>query len=137
MARSAVGFAVLAMVGWGLWAVLANVATRTVAPEVAMIVSYVTGAALAVGYVVLRPGSVALAREGVAVAALAGVFAGVGAVAFYTGLARGRTGVVTTVSALYFVVAAAVGILVLGEPVDLRDLAGMAFAVLAVLLLAQ
>lgn len=137
MVRSAVGFALVATVGWGLWAVLADLATRTIAPAVAMVLSYAAGTALVIGYVVLRPGSVALTQEGVAFAVASGLVSGIGAAAFYAGLARGRAGIVTTISALYFVVAAAVGILVLGETVDARDLAGIAFAVLAVLLLAR
>ncbi|PSP76478.1 hypothetical protein BRC81_12730 [Halobacteriales archaeon QS_1_68_20] len=34
------------MLARGLWAALANVATRTIPPEVAMIVSYLTGVAV-------------------------------------------------------------------------------------------
>jgi uncharacterized membrane protein len=72
----------------------------------------------------------------VAFAGLAGVFAGAGAVAFYAGLAEGNSAVVTTVSALYFVVAALLGVAVLGESLGLRDVAGVGFAVLAIALLA-
>jgi uncharacterized membrane protein len=136
--NSALAFAVLAMVGWGLWAALATVATRSMAPETAMIVSYATSTAIALGYVLsLRQDALAFPRTGVLVAAVAGVFAGVGGVAFYAGLDQGRTAVVTTVSALYFVVAAAVGIAVFGDSLDASDAAGIALAVLAVLLLAR
>jgi uncharacterized membrane protein len=75
--------------------------------------------------------------EGVGVAAVAGVFAGVGAVAFYPDLAPGRTGIITTISALYFVVAALVGVGVFGESLGLRKVVGIGFAVLAVALLAS
>jgi uncharacterized membrane protein len=108
------------------------------APETAMIVSYATSTAIALGYVLsLRQDALAFPRTGVLVAAVAGVFAGVGGVAFYAGLDQGRTAVVTTVSALYFVVAAAVGIAVFGDSLDASDAAGIALAVLAVLLLAR
>ena len=72
-----------------------------------------------------------------AVALGAGVFAGIATVAFYAGLERGRTTVVTTVSVLYFVVAAVLGVAVLGETVEATDVAGVGFAVLAVVLLAR
>ena len=72
-----------------------------------------------------------------AVALGAGVFAGIAAVAFYAGPERGQTSVVTTVSALYFVVAAVLGVAVLGETVEATDVAGVGFAVLSVVLLAR
>lgn len=71
-----------------------------------------------------------------AFAGLAGVFAGAGAVGFYDGLSEGNSAVVTTVSALYFVVAALLGVVVLGESLGLRDVTGIGFAVLAIALLA-
>ena len=137
MNGSAITFGLLAMVGWGVWVVLANVATRTLEPEVAMIVSYATSVVVALGYVARQPGSVTFDRAGVAYALAAGVFAGGGAVAFYAGLERGQTGIVATVSALYFVVAALLGIAFLGESLEWRDALGIAFAVLSVALLAR
>lgn len=136
MTYAPVAYALLAMVAWGLWAVLADVATDTIEPTLAMVLSYATSVAVAVGYVVLAGKEVTLEGQGVGLALVAGVFAGVGAVAFYAGLSAGRTGVVTTISALYFVVAVILGVTVLGEPLGLREAAGVGFAVLAVALLA-
>lgn len=89
------------------------------------------------GYVGLQPGDVTVDRTGVADALAAGVFAGGGAVAFYAGLERGQTGIVATVSALYFVVAAVLGIVFLGESLEWQDALGIGFAVLSVALLAR
>ncbi|WP_435360846.1 EamA family transporter [Haloarchaeobius sp. DFWS5] len=138
MFNAPVFWALLAMVAWGLWAVVADVATRTVSPTVAMIVSYLVGTTLAVGYVLSRPESVSYTRDGLLVAAVAGVFSGIGAVAFYAGLESGDdTGLVTTISALYFVVAAAIAIVAFDQSFELRDVAGLGCAVLAVVLLSS
>lgn len=136
MLRSPLAYGLLAMVAWGVWSVVAELATDHVAPEVAMVVSYATGATVAFGYVLSRPGSVTFSTRGLGIAAVAGVFAGVGAVAFYVGLDRGSTGVVTTVSALYFVVAAVLAVVFLNESASLRTVAGVATAGVAVWLLA-
>jgi transporter family protein len=136
MLNSPLAFGLLAMVAWGVWSVVAEVATDHVSPEVAMVVSYATGAAIAFGYVLTRPASVEFSTRGLGLAALAGVFAGVGAVAFYVGLDRGSTGVVTTVSALYFAVAAVLAVVFLNESASLRTVAGVATAGVAVWLLA-
>ena len=137
MLASPLAWALLAMLAWGIWAVVANVATRSLSPEFAMVVSYATGALLAAAYIGTQPITITLDREGLVFAVLAGVFAGVGTIAFYTGLEQGRTGIVTTVSALYFVVAAVIGVVFLDEALTLRHVAGLGFAVLAVALLSQ
>ncbi|WP_435345008.1 EamA family transporter [Haloarchaeobius sp. HRN-SO-5] len=137
MLNSPISWALLAMVAWGLWAVLADAATRSVSPTVAMIVSYLVGTALAGAYVLTRTDPVTYTRDGLLFAVSAGVFSGIAAVAFYAGLERGQTGVVTTVSALYFVVAAVLGVVLFEEPVTLQRVGGVGFAVAAVVLLSQ
>jgi len=100
---------------------------------VAMVLSYATSVVVALAYLAYRGKSPALSEPCTAVALAAGVSAG--AVAFSAGLEAGNTAVVTTVSALYFVVAAVLGVLVLGESVGLRQVAGVGFAVVTVVLL--
>lgn len=128
--------ALLAMFSWGLWAVLANQATQSIEPTVAMIISYLTGVLVAAGYVTITGHDLSFSSIGVGYALTAGVFSGIGAVAFYAGLAAGRTATVTTISALYFVVAAVLGLLVLGESVTWHDTLGIVFAAVAVTLIA-
>ncbi|WP_123622692.1 EamA family transporter [Halorubrum sp. CSM-61] len=132
-----VGLALLGAVAWGFWAVLADVATRSMAPEAAMIVSYTVGIGVA-GLYVLHRGTTVLGNDptAIGIAALAGVASGIGAVSYYAALQAGASGVATTVTALYFVVAAVLGVAVLGESLALSDAAGIGAAVVAVLLIA-
>lgn len=132
-----VGLALIGAVAWGFWAVLADVATRSMAPEAAMIVSYTVGIGVA-GLYVLHRGTTVLGSDPSAIgaAALAGVASGIGAVAYYAALQAGASGVATTITALYFVVAAGLGVLVLGESLALTDVAGIGAAVVAVALIA-
>jgi uncharacterized membrane protein len=102
-----------------------------------MVVSYAAGVTLVVGYLAVSPVGVELPPRGVGFALLAGGASALGAVAFYAGLRSGRASIVTTVTALYFVVAAVLGVLVFGESVSGREVAGVGFAVAAVVLLAQ
>ena len=136
VSNAALTYGLVAMVAWGTWSVVASVATDHVSPAVAMVVSYATGATIALGYVVSRPESIEYSTRGLGVAAVAGVFAGIGAVAFYVGLDRGSTSVVTTVSALYFALAAVLAVLFLNESISVRTVAGIACSGVAVWLLA-
>lgn len=136
MEKTAVAFGLTAMLGWGIWSVLAKLATDSIAPETAMVLSYATSVAVALGYIgVFRREALSLAGPGVAFALAAGVFAGIAAVAFYAGLDAGRTSVVTTVSALYFVVAAVIGVVFLNESIGPQEVLGVGFAILALLLI--
>lgn len=133
---SPVAFALTAMISWGVWTTTVKLATETISPTVAMILSYGTSICIAVMYVWFNPQSVALTGEGVGWSLASGVFAGIGAIAFYAGIAHGQVGPVTTISALYFVVAAFIGIVLFGNSLGLREIVGFVFAGVAVALLA-
>ena len=132
-----VGLALIGAVAWGFWAVFADVATESMAPEAAMIVSYTVGIGVAGLYVLYRGTSI-LGNDptAIGIAGLAGVASGVGAVAYYAALQAGSAGVATTITAMYFVVAAGLGVVVLGESLAITDVAGVGAAVLAVALIA-
>lgn len=130
-------FGVVAAIAWGFWAVFADLATRTLAPEVAMVCSYSVGILVALGYILSRNDPVSIARSGVGFALVAGVFSGAGAVSYYHALESGAASIATTLTALYFVVAAVLGVLVLDDSLELTDAAGIACAVVAVVLIAR
>jgi transporter family protein len=128
--------AFVAMVAWGMWAVAAELATRSLTPPVATVVSYATSLAVVAGYVVVRYDQPTVTGTGLRWAVAGGFCAGVAGIAFYTALTTGRSAVVTTIGALYFVVTAVVGVGVLGEQLAATDMAGILVARIAVALLA-
>lgn len=135
---SGVAFAVVAMVAWGLWAVFATLATRTVRPGVATTVSFLAAIAVTATYTaVWHPPETTAVSPDLGYAVLAGVALSVGSISFYLGLATGRTSVVTAVSAMYFVVAAVVGVVVFGDSLSALNQAGVVLAAVAIGLLVQ
>lgn len=135
MTRTALSLALVGMVAWGIWAVFAKFAARILAPEIAMVISYAAAISVAVVYALVQGVPAEFSTSGVAFAVAGGLFSGVGAVSYYAALRHGTAAVATTVTALYFVVAAVIGVVLLGESVSARDLAGIALAVGAVVLL--
>lgn len=123
------------MVTWGLWVVAATYASESIAPVTAAAISYAVATALTVGYVIVSGASLAVTPKGGVFAVVAGVFAAIGLVATYVGLSIGSTATVTTVGALYFVVAALIGITILGDPVSPSKVAGIILAVVAIALI--
>ncbi len=136
MVRIAIYFALVGMLAWGVWALFADLATRSLAPEVAMAISYIVGVGVAIAYIAVQSDPVSLSGSGVAFAIAGGLFSGVGSISYYAALQRGNTAIATTVTALYFVVAAILGVLLLGNSLDMQDLAGIGLAIAAVVLLA-
>jgi uncharacterized membrane protein len=133
----AVAFGSLTMVSWGIWIVVGNAASESMDPTTAAAISYVVAAVLAVGFVLVSGASLAITPRGGALAGVAGVFAGIGFVSMYIGLSRGSTTVVSTLGAMYFVVAAFIGMAALGDEFTTTRVAGLLLAVVAVILVAQ
>ena len=135
-----VTLALVAAFAWGVWALLAKLATRSLAPETVLVVSYLVGSAIGlVALVLTLDGPITgmvVDTPGLTYAVGAGVASGLGSVVYYAGLKSGSVSVVSTVTGLYFVVATVLGILLLGESISASTLLGVAFAVGAVVLLA-
>ena len=134
---SAVAFGLLTMVSWGIWIVVGNAASESIDPTTAAAISYLVAAILTVGYVFVSDSSLAITPRGGALAGVAGLFAGIGFVSMYIGLSRGSTTVVSTLGALYFVVAAFIGMAALGDEFTTTRVAGLLLAGVAVVLVAQ
>lgn len=135
MVSRAVLLALVTMVAWGGWAIFAKLATESLRPEVAMLLSYANATVIAVGYVLTRDVPLDPIQGGTKYALMAGVASAVGAIALYAGLERGSASIVTTISALYFVVAAVVSIFLFGDAIGPKEFAGIGFAVLSIVLL--
>jgi len=134
---SAVTFGLLTMVSWGIWIVVGNAASESIDPTTAAAISYVVAAILAVGYVFVSGASLAITPRGGVLAGVAGLFAGIGFVSMYIGLSRGSTAVVSTLGAMYFIVAAVIGMAVLGDEITTTRVAGLLLAGVGVILVAQ
>ncbi|EMA46743.1 EamA family transporter [Halococcus saccharolyticus] len=134
---SAVVFGSLTMVSWGIWIVVGNAASESIDPKTAAAISYLVAALLAVGFVIVSGASLAITPRGGALAGVAGVFAGIGFISMYVGLSRGSTTVVSTLGAMYFVVAAFIGMAALGDEFTTTRVAGLLLAGVAVVLVAQ
>ena len=132
-----VALASVAMITWGLWVVLSRLATETLSPEATLVITYLSGAAVGVGYLVVGGSGFreTVTRAGVEYAVLAGFCFGIGGLAYYAALQYGSVTVPTTIAALYFVAASLLAVVVFDEPVTLRQAVGICLAIGSVVLL--
>ncbi len=134
---SAVFFGTVTMVTWGIWVVLGNAASESIDPRTAAAISYLVAGPLALGFILVSDASLAVTARGGLLAGTAGLFTGIGLISMYVGLSGGSTTIVSTLGAMYFVIAAIIGMVVLGDDVTITRLAGIAFAVIGVVLVTR
>lgn len=102
-----------------------------------LVISYLVAGVIGVGFLFSTPADFAMETRDLGWAVAAGVATGLGSMFYYTGLDTGSVSVVSTVTALYFVVSVILGVLVLGEVLTLQKGVGVLLAVVAVGLLAN
>lgn len=125
MVNSAVRYGLGTMVARRFWIVFGDVASNSIDPKTAAFVSDATAAVVTGGYVVVADASLAVTNRGLLYSAIAGVAAAVGVVSTFIGVTVGSTAIVSAISGMYFVAAAVISVVALGEPVALNEVVGI------------
>lgn len=133
----AILFGLGTMIAWGFWIILGDVASSSIDPELAAFVSYLTAAVVTGLYVVVSDASLVVTNRGLAFSAVAGIAAAIGVVSTFVGVNVGSTAVVSTIGGMYFVTAAILSIIVLGESVSLNQVVGIGLAIVAIVIINQ
>lgn len=135
MRETALSLAVVAMLSWGLWVVFADLAGETLTGEVIVVITYLVGGLIGIGYLLIAGTVPSVSSTAVTYAVLSGIFFGIGGLAYYAALRRSATAAVTTIAAMYFVVASLLAVLFFGESLRVRDFIGIGLAICAVVTL--
>ncbi|WP_135305585.1 EamA family transporter [Haloarcula amylovorans] len=134
---SGIFFGLITMLSWGIWIIIGNAASESIDPRTAAAISYLVAGLLSLGFIVVSDASLAVTMRGGMLAGAAGLFAGIGLISMYIGFSQGSTTMVSTLGAMYFVVAAIIGIVVLGDNITITKFTGIAFAGLSIVLITQ
>lgn len=135
MARLEILLALVAMISYGIWTALLDMASETVHPLEATLITYTTATLVTAGYIFLNGPELSLGGAGMKYAALSGVFTALAAVAFVSALSRGRSATISTIVGLFFVVSVCIGVVFFSENLSPLEALGIGFAVLAVVLI--
>ena len=137
MNSAAVLYGLGTMLAWGFWIVFGDVASNSIDPKTAAFISYATAAVVTGLFVVVSDASLAVTNRGILFAAVAGVAAAIGVVSTFIGVSVGPTAVVSTLGGMYFVTAALISTLALGQPLSMNKVAGIGLAVTAIVVINQ
>jgi len=132
-----VTFAVGAMLLYTGWAFLAKLATDGIPSEQAVVYTYVAGISVAVSYVAISEEAIVTNLGSISIALAAGVFLGAGTLSYYLALSGGSAAISTAISGMYILGTAVLAIVFLDETLTVTQLAGLACAVVAVVLLSR
>jgi drug/metabolite transporter (DMT)-like permease len=132
-----IGWSLVALVCWGVWAVLNKLAMRSLGWPHLVIASWLVSTVAVLMLLLTGADPRALASRDGALALAAGTASLVAVVAFYIALRLGPVATVTPLSALYPAVAVVLAVVVLRESPSAVQWAGVGMAILAGVLLTR
>jgi transporter family protein len=118
-----------------VWGVLAKVAAAGMTPGDEQILFTAGMVPVAVAALWRLRGRLETDRAGASYGVLNGVCAGLGLLAYYAAMGRGKASLVSAVTALFPLVTVVLAVLVLRERINVVQAAGVATALLAIVLL--
>ncbi len=129
-------YALLTVLTWGIWGVFSKLASAHSKPRQMLLFQSVGMIAFAVVVMFIERFNVEWSLPGFSWSFAAGFFTFIGFLTFFAALEQGKASTVVTLSALYPVVTILLSIAFLHEKITLRETAGIAFALIASVLLA-
>ena len=137
---SYVGWAVVAMLAYGVTAVFLKLAMRGIPPLVTLVIANSILVLSGIVLILYRGESLAVhlaANRHLMFAGLAGLTVSLSIVCYYTGLSRGPASVVVPIFAMYLAVTVIAGCVFLGEEIKLTKMLGVLLAAGAIYLLTR
>lgn len=128
-------FALLALLSWGLWGFFPKLATNYMKPKSIFIYEILGVFIIGVVALFFMGSKFEFNTKGILFAVLTGMAGSLGALFFLLALVRGRVSVVVTATALYPLITIILAVLVLKEPITIKQLFGMFLAMVAIIML--
>lgn len=137
---SYVGWAVVAMLAYGVTAIFLKLALKDIPPEVTLVITNTILVLSGIALIVYRGESftdhISVSRP-LLFAGLAGLTLSLSITSYYIALSRGATSVVVPIFAMYFAVTTIIGFIFFGEEIKLTRILGVLLAGSAIFLLTK
>ena len=130
-------FGLFALILWGVWGFLPKLATRYIEPRSVLV--FQTIGSILVTIVILatidfRP---ELHTKGVTLAIVTGIIGTLGTASFLYSIAKGKASIVVTMTALYPIITVILSLLILKEPITIKQGIAIILALTAMALFAS
>jgi len=121
---------------WGFWGFVPKITTRYISPKSAIVYEVLGGFLVAIIVMYSMNFRPEINPKGFAMAITTGVFGFLGALCYLLAVSKGPVSLVVTLTALYPVLSVLLAVIILNEPITLKQGVGIILAVGAMLLIA-
>ena len=129
-------FAILALIMWGLWGFFPKLSTNYINPKSALVYEVVGSVIVGVIILFLVCFKPEVHPKGIIFALLTGIAATLGTLFFLYAVSRGKASTTVVITALYPLITIMLALLILHEPISLKQGIGMLLALAAIILVA-
>ena len=130
-------YAVLCILSWGAWGVFAKLGSDTMDPMQMQVLFTIGMSPLVVLALIRLRFKLETDTRGAAYGVMNGLFTGLGLLAYYAAMARGKASVVGPVTALFPLLTVALAFLMLKERINNIQGAGVVLALLSIFILSR
>ncbi len=128
-------YSLLTLLCWGAYALFAKFGSREIPPEAMQFLFTIGSVPVAVGLLIARRFQLEKSGRGIFYGVLNGVLSAVGGIALFAAYhTNGNTSIITASSSLYPVITVLLAVTVLREKFGVVQVAGLGFAVLAIVI---
>ncbi len=121
---------------WGLWSFIPKLTTRYISPRSAIVYEAAAGIVVAVVVLYLLGFQPETHPIGITLGLITGLLGFLGALAYLLAVSRGQVSLVVSLTALYPILSILLALVVLHEPITLKQGTGMFLALAAMVLIA-
>ncbi|HLC71605.1 MAG TPA: EamA family transporter [Candidatus Nanoarchaeia archaeon] len=129
-------FAILALIMWGLWGFFPKLSTNYINPKSALVYEVLGSVIVGVIIFFLVGFKPEVHPKGIIFALLTGIAATLGTLFFLYAVSRGKASTTVVITALYPLITIMLALLILHEPISLKQGIGMLLALAAIILVA-
>ncbi len=130
-------YSIISLISWGLWGVALKLASRSLEWHQVYVSTVLSSIILSTALLLYFKGDIISPSNttGYLYALVAGFLGGAGYIALIKALEHGSAPVVIALTSLYPVIVAILSVILLGEAMGIRKIAGLGLAIIAIILL--
>ena len=128
-------YSIVCVLCWGGWAMLSKIGSQEIPPDTMQFLFTIGTVPIGLALLIARRGKLEKSPRGVTYGILNGILSGVGGLTLFAAYqTNGNTAVITVATSLYPIVTVLLAVLILRERLGLRQVLGLVFAAISIVI---
>jgi uncharacterized membrane protein len=129
-------YSIVCVLCWGGWAMLSKIGSQEIPPDTMQFLFTIGTVPIGLALLIARRGKLEKNPRGITYGVLNGILSGVGGLTLFAAYhTNGNTAVITVATSLYPIVTVLLAVLILRERLGLRQVFGLVFAAISIVIL--